>query len=451
MTPRSRTKEQVHIGGFLVSFFKLVDCIPTIKRTGPIKGSIRILNTVIGLVLLLLFQLCPYFGLYFISRPTQLRLLFSSASNPTELARGSVVTAPLLFNLVRAVFKPKGFETDKKSLIRGVRNWSILVGAVVRSPYLLITNQLGQDTILLYPLSSLPLVVLVYILQNILFSIGVIWTEEFLEEYGLRGYNPLIYYQLMELFVQIKVSPTPGDFGVHKIGLMIFIMGVCLVQDYLFTEQVVIRHTQNINSTKVVKYHPTATISTTCMIHTMVKNAIENYINLLHNPLINLLDYYTTISPTFLRIPDWVVYNMFFREDYHYYYYIQKNSVLGWSILTSLCLDCLLYLMIARKIDVIDPQFNSVTVSYELKKMGNEVAPIAGDSNPLYEKLSRLKVNSALNGVLFYIFVSLVPIYGSTLKGPQLVYYVGRLTQLPELIKNEQELPEYLKGIKSRL
>lgn len=450
MTPQIKSNVDLHVDGFVVKFFKLVDILPHVKRKGPISGTTRLINTVIGLILLLMFQLCPYFGLYFISRPTQLRLLFSSSTNPTELARSSVITAPLIFNAVRAMFNPKGFDKDKKSLIRGVRNWSILVGAVIRAPYVLIAHQLGQEAILLYPPQLLKLVVFIYVIQNIIFSIAVIWIEEFLEDFGIRGYNAMIYYQLMELFVQIKISATPGDFNYLKVLTIVIVLVLVQLQDYFLTEEIEYAHSQNVKNTRVMKYHPSALVSTISLIHSMIKHAVDNFIGLIYNPGIELLEYLIGTDLSNLKVPYWITRDMFFREDYHYFYYIEKTSLLAGSILISLCLDLLLYIYVGTKIEKLDPQYDSEYLNMELKRAGNQVSPVCGVLNPLKEKLSRLKVSSIVTGAFFYILLSITPIYGSVLRGPQLVYYVGRVSQLPEILKTEEEIPTFLKEIKNK-
>ena len=451
MTPKLITKESEQVGGFLIKLFRIGDIIPSIKRKGPISGTYKFINTVIGVCFLLSFQFCPFFGLHFISRPTHLNLLFASTTNPTELARSSVITSPLIFNLVRSLFKLRGFDTEKKSLLRGARNWTIFIGAVVRAPYVLVMYQLGAEAVLLYPPSYISFILFMYIFQNLLFSIVVVWVEEFLEQYGISGFNGIFYYQLIELFIQIKVNPTPGDFTYVNLFYMFTIVLFVYLQDYIFTEEVEVSHVSNLNNSKKMKYSPSMYISTITMVHTIAKSSMENFVALIYHPGLDLINYYFGVNVDGLKIPLWISNNIFFKEDYFYFYYVSLKDPLIHSIVMALALDLLLFYFISTKIELLDPQFDSNYVNMELKQRNNMVVPTIGSKDPLKDKLRKLKINSTIIGILSYAMISLVPIYGVIIKGPHLVYYYSRIIQLPELIKNEDEVPSYLQNLKSKL
>ena len=453
MTPSLKNKQQKETVVFIKEFFLFLDFLPVVKKTSFVSGRARLGHTLIGCSLLLLFQLSPFFGLYFITRPVQMNLLFANQHNLTDLARGVVITAPIFYNVLSNMFNTREFQFHKKNIIRGIRNLSILIGVFVRLPYLLIHVQLGYQAIPLYPDNYLALILVVYVIQNLISTFAILWVEEYLEECGIEGYNILIYYQLIDLFIQIKTNATPGDLNWVRVVYVTLIVLTLFFQDFFYTEEVKIVHVQSVQTSKTMKYHMSQLISTTSMLHTMIKYAIENSIILLYNPLTSW-----TQSKVLGRsrvdylVPEWVSQNIFFTGAYYYYYYLpDKNTPLAWSILTSLYFDFLLYLLVLYNIDQLDPQFNYLNVTERLSQARNKVYETQGKGNTLKVKLSRLKWNGMWIGGSTFILFSLIPVYGGVLKSVDLAYYFSRVSSLPDLIKNESELPEYLEQIKHHL
>ena len=429
------------------SIFKRIalffDRVPVIKKRSVIDVKNKVYHTLVGYMLLLILQTIPFFGLEILSRSSRYNLIFANSQNLSSLARNAFMVSSLFFNVLYTVFKDSSYQKDKEGIIRGIRNLSILVG-IVRNLILLVTRELGVNTILLYPLSYLKYVLVGYFIQTFLGSLVTLWVEEYLESYGIGSTYTLMYYQLIDLGFHVFDHPIPGTFGYLSLLKLLFLLLFLVFIDRFFEQSYTLEHAQLRGIHKVYKFNPSVLLSSASMIHSILKNSFYNLGVLIINPFLYYVQMYL-LGKVYWIIPDWVFEHMFFTEDYMILGYFRSFNLIFLKVLLTLSVDTLFYGLVLKYIYVFEPQYQPEMIGSYLKSVNLRVK---NQKDPLLyfkEELKRFCTVCFLIGIVTFNLENLLVIYGNLIKSGQFVYFYGRMCSLLELFKNDQELVRYFK------
>lgn len=442
-------------GEFLRDFVLLFDVLKVFKPKEQLSLSQKVFNTLLGLIILLVLQLIPYFGLYYISRESYMTLISSSNRSMVSLAKNAIMLAPLAVSFFISTLKVRlRHDKQRQQLIRGLRNLQILVGCLIRYTYMILFKQMDSVFILLFEQKDFLFVFLVYTLENLVASIAVVWAEQFLQNYGVSNKFAFSYFQATELLIQLYNTPYPGNFRVINIIYGVLILNFAISVDKVYLERFRVKHVMISGSTRNIDLKPSGILSNAVFAYSVLKSTVYNFLDIVVNPLLRVTQFYVfkiDLEAQYL-VPKVVFEYPFFTQNYYYVLELQTwyNRYVR-DVLISLALDHLVFLpLFITYCGKYNPEYDVGFTLYRLKKSNVKIENVFNQQQHIQTRISSLIRTCLFLGPLMQLIFSFIPLYGFGFKASSLVYFYGRMESILDSIKEtpDKELPPTVKVLK---
>jgi hypothetical protein len=466
--PKTQVTDPTEYVTFFERLLIRLDFIPTFTATRVISFNEKFLHTIIGFTLLVLFQLIPLAGFYYIVNTYEFSFVFSKQKNLTTLARHAILAAPLCMEIIfKFILKGKVSSKNYDRVSRGVRNLAILTGILLRNNYLMYYRELGQTCVSLFENQYLGLAFLVFNIENLLAALGLIWLDEYLENYSLSGRHNLSYYQLSEMLIIFYMSPAVGGLTILNLVYTLMIVLSNILQDFYFTQRIPIEHIQAKGVSKIQTIKPSTVRTNSIFVYSMLKNAFYGFFDLIVNPLLRnlyaLLAYYkwplyTIKLQPYLGIPEAFFECPIFTEEWELLPFMKSwdnytaQVLFAWLSLESL----ILVPLVTYFSDYFIPDLRAEVFAKRLKnnnmRIKNENAQYSFMVSYLNKKLRKVISLSVLLSAIFTFVSPLLPIYGTVLKSSTINYLYGRVESISDNIKQipkeqKKTLPKFIRPI----
>ena len=440
----------------ILSFF---DVIPVLRAYHRIPLSRRVFHTIVGLTIMMGFQILPYYGLHYLNKQTFITALVSKSKNMISLTKNALMVTPLVFTVLCRSFNVH-FEqqSERESLFRGMRNLSIFVGLFFRYTYLFLFREINAIYILLYPEQRVVLVFFAYILQNLIASVCVIWLEEYLENYGFNTRFNFSYYQATQIILQVASAPYPNTLGLHTFFCILVITAVLTAQDMIYTERISIQHTMVSGVNRKIEFKPSNVVSNAIFAHKLLKTGVLNLLEVTMFPLQYVINTYTRYdSAKVYGFLNKLAKSPIFTENYIILMYLPnwKNTFAYLNILGA-TIDYLILLpllvMISGKYSLqLDPRYLQKKIAENRFRVVNTRGKTAQEY--IDERFHVLLSRSAIIGGVTQLIFGMIPIYGIVLNASTIVYFYGRVEGIVQTVKQskDQDLPQVLLKFKSKI
>lgn len=446
-------KEEEDLQIWSKKFLSFFDFFPVLVCKEKLSVRSKIIHTFIGLFLMVAYQLCPFFLIYFIERSFSRNFLNTSNRNFVSISRNALLISPILFNILTRIFN-LNYKTQyqKEICTRSLRNLSVIISSLIRNVGILYYRELKVEALLLVPyeLRWINFVLVFYAFQCLITSIATLIIEEYLTQMSLFGEHIVIYYQITDLLIQISSNPLPVSFGFGMFLKLFFITYILVLIDRVYSTEIITVHSQVSSIKGNVSLIISSNISTVITIQNLLKSTLWNFIDLGLNPVYNYFTNEILVSDYWLESP-------FFNNNYYLIWYVPWFSSEWYNLLFYNFIDnVLLFSFLCWKIDWFSVELDPVYLHNSLLKNRYRVKD-SRSSNDQYNMLKKqygvLKTKVIIIGLIVQSILPSINFYGLIIRGDLFYYYYGRINSVIEsLLKlKKDDVPLSLRTLRDRL